>query len=98
MTLRFVATRPSAFLPIGMSLAALVILVVALVSGWGVPADGDEGAAAHLWQLLIFAQLPLVAFFAIQWVPRSPRLAIYVLTIQMAAAFASALPVFLLDL
>jgi hypothetical protein len=98
MTLRYVATRPTALIPIAMSLVALAILVLALVFGLGVSNDGDEGTAAHLWQLLMLGQLPIVAFFAISWVPREPRNAILVLAIQFAAAFASAASVFLLHL
>jgi hypothetical protein len=60
--------QPSAFLPIVMSLAArtLVLGQVALV---GVARQADEGAAAHLWQLLVVAQAPIVAFFAIRYLP-----------------------------
>ncbi len=35
--------------------------------------EPDEGTAAHLWQLLMAAQLPLGAFFAATWLPRFPR-------------------------
>lgn len=35
--------------------------------------EPDEGTAAHLWQLLMAAQLPLGAFFAATWLPRAPR-------------------------
>ena len=48
MTLRYVITRPIALVPIVMSVAALVILFLALAFGIGVSNDGDEGAAAHL--------------------------------------------------
>ena len=30
----------------------------------------DEGTIAHLWQLLMAGQLPVLAFFAIKWLPR----------------------------
>jgi len=33
--------------------------------------ETDEGTAAHLWQLLMAAQLPVVAVFAITWLPRA---------------------------
>ena len=95
---RHVITRPTALVPIVMSVAALVILFLALAFGIGVSGDGDEGAAARLWQLLMVGQLPIVAFFAISWVPRAPRLAIAVMAVQLAIALSSVLPVFLLQL
>ena len=98
MTLRFLVTRASAFVPIAMSLAALGVLALALVVGVAHPPDGDEGTAAHIWQLLIAGQLPIVAYFAIIWVPRAPKQAVFVLVIQFGAALSSLLPVFVLGL
>jgi hypothetical protein len=86
---------PSAFLPLVMSLAAL--LTVALyVAMFGIAPQTDEGTAAHLWQLLMAAQLPIIAFFAIKWLPREPLHALAVLALQAAAALAAMAPVFLL--
>jgi hypothetical protein len=87
--------HPSAFLPLVMSLAALatVLMVVAL---YGTAPQADEGAAAHIWQLLMAGQVPLVLFFAIRWLPRSPREAAPVLGLQAGAALAAMAPVFLL--
>jgi hypothetical protein len=58
--------------------------------------QADEGTAAHLWQLLMAGQLPVIAFFAIAWLPRSPRQALVVLLLQAVAGLAAAAPVFLL--
>jgi hypothetical protein len=33
--------------------------------------EADEGTLAHLWQLLA-GQIPVLAFFAIKWLPRAP--------------------------
>jgi len=87
--------HPSAFLPVAMSLAALgtVLIFIAL---HGTAPQADEGAAAHIWQLLMAAQAPIVLFFAIKWVPESPRHAVPVLALQIAAALAAMAPVFLL--
>jgi len=98
MTLRYVATRPSALIPIVMSFAALVVLLLALAFGFGVSNDGDEGTAAHIWQLLMIGQLPIVALFAFQWVPRAPAYALTVMVIQFLAALSSLGPVFVLGL
>jgi len=87
--------HPSAFLPVAMSLTALgtVLVFVALN---GTAPQADEGTAAHIWQLLMAAQAPLVLFFAIRWVPRAPRRAVPVLALQLGAALAALVPVFLL--
>lgn len=87
--------RPSAFVPLVMSLAALAT-VLAFLALHGPAPQADEGAAAHIWQLLMAAQVPIVVFFAIKWVPQSPRQAVPVLALQIGAALAAMAPVFLL--
>lgn len=89
--------QPSAFLPLAMSLAALAV-VIGSVAIFGVVHEADEGAAAHIFQLLISAQAPVVAFFAIRYLPRAPREALYVLAMQAGAALAAMAPVFFLHL
>ena len=89
--------RPSAFLPVAMSVAALTVVVVA-VFFFGAVREADEGTAAHLWQLLIAGQLPLVAFFALKWLPRAPRAALPVLALQAVALLAALAPVYFLHL
>lgn len=84
--------RPSALLPIVMSLAALA-LVVGYAAMFGTARQEDEGTAAHLWQLLMAAQVPAIAYFAIKWLPEEPRKALVVLGMQVAAAIAAAFPV-----
>ena len=84
--------RPSAFLPVAMSTAALAI-VLGYAAMFGVARQADEGAAAHLWQLLMAAQLPVVLFFAVRWLPAAPRQALVVLAVQIAAALAAMFPV-----
>ena len=56
------ANRVGAVAPIVMSLAALLLLLVALVTGWERGAT-DEGVVAHTFQLLIAAQVPFVLVF-----------------------------------
>jgi hypothetical protein len=87
--------RPSGFLPVAMSLAALATVLVFLAMHGPAP-QKDEGAAAHIWQILMAAQAPIVLFFAIKWMPQSPRQAVPVLALQVAAAIAAMAPVFLL--
>lgn len=97
MKLSIIMKKPSAFLPVAMSLAALVTLLVALAIG-GAVRETDEGSAAHIWQLLMGGQLPIVAYFAIKWLPQAPRPALCVLALQVGVALAALAPVYLLHL
>jgi hypothetical protein len=85
--------QPSAFLPIAMSLAALA-LVLGSIAIFGVLHEADEGTAAHLFQLLMAGQVPIVAYFALKWLPRAPRQALGVLAMQFAAIIAAFAPVY----
>lgn len=96
MNLRTMIKRPSALMPVAMSLAALAILFVHILAS-GTARQADEGTAAHLWQLLMAAQIPIIGFFAIRWLPQSPRAALPVLALQAVAALAALAPVFLLN-
>lgn len=87
--------HPSAFLPVAMSCGALATVLIYLASH-GTQPQPDEGAAAHIWQLLMAAQAPIILFFAIRWVPQSPRRALPVLALQVLAALGAMAPVFLL--
>jgi hypothetical protein len=44
------------------------------------------------------AQIPIVGFFAIKWLPRTPSQALLVLALQGGAALAALAPVFFLNL
>ena len=89
--------QPSAFLPVTMSLIALGI-VLGHIALFGAAREADEGTAAHLWQLLMAVQLPIVAFFAIKWLPQAPKEASYVLALQALAGLAALAPVFYFNL
>ena len=97
MNLSTMMKQPSAFLPVAMSFAALATVLVH-VARFGVVREADEGTAAHIFQLLMIAQVPILAFFAIKWLPRSPRQALPILALQAAAALAALAPVFFLNL
>ena len=97
MTQRALLKHPSAFLPLAMSFGALTTLLVHLAL-FGIARESDEGAAAHLWQLLMAGQVPIVAFFAIRWLPETPRQALPILALQTGAALAAMAPVFFLHL
>lgn len=97
MSVRQMLKRPSACVPLAMSVLALTTVVVH-VAVYGAAREADEGTAAHLWQLLMVFQMPFVAFFAIKWLPRQGRPAVGVLILQLLAGLAAAAPVFLLGL
>jgi hypothetical protein len=77
----------TALLPLAMSIAALALVLGHVASG-GVR-EADEGTAAHLWQLLMALQVPLLALFAIVWLPRAPRQALLVLALLTFAVLAN---------
>lgn len=85
----------SVIFPLAASLAGLA-LVLGHAAIFGVVHETDEGAAAHIFQLLMVAQLPVVAFFAIKWLPRRPTQALRVLALQGCAAAAAFAAVFFL--
>jgi hypothetical protein len=87
--------RPSAFLPIAMSVIAVAVIIVH-IAGSGTAPEKDEGTAAHLWQLLIAAQVPIVAFFIFKWIPQAPRATLSVLAAQIAMALLALAPIYFL--
>jgi hypothetical protein len=91
--------KPSGFVPIVMSVTALALLVGSIAAHPGVVVrDSDEGAVAHIWQLLIGGQLPILAYFVFKWLPRAPRQTVCVLALQIGAALAAMAPVYFLGL
>jgi hypothetical protein len=90
--------KPSAFVPMAMSVTALAVLLGSIAASSGVERDTDEGAIAHIWQLLMVGQVPILAYFVIRWLPRMPRQTLYVLALQIGAALAAMAPVYFLGL
>ena len=91
--------QPSGWLPIAMSLSAL-LLTVGYVAIFGISQQpqADEGTPAHLFQLLMAGQVPIMAFFAIRWLPEKPKQALQILVLQIVAALAAFAPVYFLKL
>lgn len=73
--------QPSAWIPLAMSLAALAFLL-GYVAVSGIVQHEDEGAPARIFQLVMLAQLPVIAWFAVRWLPKQPRQALVVLALQ----------------
>ncbi len=72
--------QTSAWLPLTMSLTALT-LVLAHAVVYGVVHEADEGTAAHIWQILMAAQLPILAYFMLKWLPRQLKESLQVLAL-----------------
>ena len=93
-----IVRHPSALIPMAMSLIALA-LVLGPIAIYGPPVrEPDEGAIAHLWQILMAGQMPVLAFFAIKWLPRAPKSTLAVLALQEGAVLAAMAPVFYFNL
>jgi hypothetical protein len=87
--------QPSAFIPIAMSTAALGTVLFHIVTV-GTAAQPDEGAAAHIWQLLMAGQVPVVLFYAVKSLSEGPKTALPILALQIGAALAAVAPIYLL--
>ena len=95
--MKMAVTQRSALIPLVMSLAGLA-LVLGHVAMSGGGREADEGTAARVWWLLMAAQVPVVAFFAITWLPRTPRQALLILALQAVAVLANLATVRFFDL
>ena len=86
--MRSLLKEPSAYLSMAMAFACLA-LVVGHFAVYGNLHEVDEGAAAHIFQLLMVAQVPIVGYFAIKWLPRSPMETVQVLAVWAAVVIAA---------
>ena len=77
--------KPSAWLPMLLSLAAIG-LVVAHVILVGVAPQEDEGAEARIFQLLMLVDAVAIGAFAVRWLPVAPRPALTVVALQVLLA------------
>jgi hypothetical protein len=80
--------QPTAVVPLVMSCGAFALIVYVLATV-GVTHQPDEGAPARTFQLLLLLQAPVIAMFALKWLPRCPRPALLILLLQLAAAVAA---------
>jgi hypothetical protein len=87
--------RPSGFVPLAMSGAALTVVLLRLAL-FGAAPEPDEGAAAHLWQILMTCQAPTILFFAIRWLRSDPRGTMSVLGFQLLAIAVAMAPIYFL--
>ncbi len=95
MNFATVLKKPSAFLPLVLSLAALATVGVYVALHSPAP-QADAGAAAHLWQMLMAAQVPVIGYFVLRWLWKAPKPVLLILAIQAAAILAALAPVYFL--
>jgi hypothetical protein len=91
--------RPAAWLPILLSVVALVLIgsVLAIQGAGAASAAHDEGAPARVFQLLMLVDLLAIAYFGLRWVPAAPRQALPVLAVQVLAAAVPVATILLLE-
>lgn len=78
--------KPSAWLPLALSAAAFTLIwsYIAIFGITAPAAEQDEGAAARIFQLLMVAQLPIMVYFGLRWLPQQPKQTLLVLALQAA--------------
>jgi len=64
-----------------MSFAALAF-ILGYVAIFGIVQHTDEGTPAHIFQLIMVAQLPIIGYFAIKWLPKRPKQSLLILGLQ----------------
>ena len=74
--------------------SALALGLVLTNIALGVPPQPDENASAHIWQLLMLCQIPLILAFLVtaDWRARLP---LRLFIVQLAAFASACLPVWL---
>lgn len=97
-----ISRKPAALIPLAMSGTALLVVAFALLPAvlrhQAIVREPDEGTAAHIWQLLMTVQMPVVLYFAVKWLKRAPRQALGVLALQAGAWLAACAPIYFLHL
>ena len=87
--------KPGAYLPILFSIAALsMVLVHYAISG--IQYEADEGTLAHIFQLLMVIQLPIVGYFFIKWIQRNPKETLLIFALQALFGIAAIIAVIFL--
>ena len=87
--------QPSVWMSLVMSLTALAI-VLGHAAIYGIVHETDEGTAAHLWQILMVLQFPIVAYFTFKWLPKKPKESLLVLALLGATWLANFAAVYFL--
>jgi hypothetical protein len=64
-------------------------LVLGHYAMYGNVHETDEGTPAHIFQLLMVIQAPIVLYFAITWLPRNPAKALPIMALHAAGIIAA---------
>ena len=86
--------RVTGFAPVAMSIAAYFLVLAAVAARWEVN-QPDEGAAAHIFQLLVAGQVPIVLVYVASADWKRPWAILRMLLIQAAAVGIAFSAVFL---
>ena len=86
--------RVTGFAPVAMSIAAYFLVLAAVATRWQVD-QPDEGTAAHLFQLWVAAQVPIVLVYLASAAWKRPWAILRTLLIQAAAVGIAFSAVFL---
>jgi len=89
--------KPSAWIPIVIPLTFFAYLII-YITIFGIAREQDEGIGAHLFQLWLVLEPLMVGFFAVKWLPRAPKQALFILALQIVAALLPISVVFSLKL
>jgi hypothetical protein len=91
--------RPIAWMPLALSLIALVLVLgyAAIAGNVQAASPHDEGAPARVFQLLMLAAGLAIALFAVRWLPRAPRQSAAVIALQVLVAAVPVAAVVLLE-
>ena len=89
--------KPSAWIPIVIPLLFFAYLVT-YISMYGIVREEDEGTGAHLFQVWLMLEPFMLGYFAIRYVPQSPKHALIILALQILAALLPISIVFSLGL
>jgi len=89
--------KPSALIPIVFT--AVMLAMMALYFMHIIPPEptGDEGIMAHSFQLWIALEFFAILLFAFKWLPRKPREAWKITSLQIALAIAPVAIVWFLE-
>jgi hypothetical protein len=74
----------------------VVGMVVVHYAMYGIVHETDEGTPAHIFQLLMAGQVPIIGYFAVKWLAIDAGRALRVLIFQALAAVAAFASVYFL--
>ncbi|MGA2549654.1 MAG: hypothetical protein ABSF50_05845 [Burkholderiaceae bacterium] len=83
--------KPSALIPAVMSLVALLLFLIQLMTHGAAPVRAER-VVAYLYLLLVVAQLPFIAFFGYRWFREAPLRGMPVVLSQAIALAAALVP------